>query len=421
MKLILLTASVATLAATLVNSFLCLGRRFPIRFTIISNAVALLIGSSVLLGCGGGASSPAIEEYSIEYPNKASIAAYADVNPAVLSAAAPSDWCTASGASRTASASGSTHEIAYSHFGDDAFWITGPDYGYIAKLDLNGGRTYFNLGEGSAPHGIEFDKNGRMFVSLEGFKQMARVNTLTGAIVELYPIDADAHGVGIGPDGLTIWYTGKLDNVIGKLSTDGVVTNYTAGLTALAKPIYIKAGPDGNMWFTELDANKIGRITDLGSINEFEIPRVPELTTSSRPIAIVPDPRGLGMWFSEEAGNNVTFIGPMDVNGNVTFRQYPVPKTRSDVILAGLSFDRDGNLWTQQYLPKDAAPAGKDYIVKIRKKALARDPRLLTPEDFTFYAVPSTNTVLHRIVQGPDGFMWFTELFADKVGKMNVK
>ena len=34
----------------------------------------------------------------------------------------------------------------------------------------------------------------------------------------------------------------------------------------------ITTGPDGNLWFTEFGAGKIGRITPSGSITEFPIP-----------------------------------------------------------------------------------------------------------------------------------------------------
>ncbi|MCE2680485.1 MAG: hypothetical protein LW629_08590 [Burkholderiales bacterium] len=373
------------------------------KFLTLTSAIALIVSSTLLVGCGGGDTAvPTIEEYSIDYPNKATIAS---------------------------DKQGSTHEITYSPFGGDVFWITGPNYGYLVKLELNGKRTYFNLGADSAPHGVDFDKNGQMFVSLEGREQLARVSTRNGDVLQTYPINVDAHGLGIGPDGLTVWYTGKLDNVIGKLGADGVITNFTVGLTAAAKPIYIKAGPDGNMWFTELDASKIGRITNAGVITEFPIPKLDTLVGSSKPIAIVPDPQGAGMWFSEEASNNISFI---DRDGIIT--QTLVPKYRNDLLLAGLAFDSSGNLWTQQYVPKNSPSAGIDNIVKINKDAIARmraaatgaPPRsnqvfTTVAADFTFYAVPSTNTVLHRIVEGPDGFMWFTELFADKVGKLNVK
>ncbi len=57
-------------------------------------------------------------------------------------------------------------------------------------------------------------------------------------------------------------------------------------------PIYIKAGPDGNMWFTELVGNMIGRITPNGTVKEFPIP-----TRNSRPIEIVAEPGGgRAMW-----------------------------------------------------------------------------------------------------------------------------
>ena len=37
-------------------------------------------------------------------------------------------------------------------------------------------------------------------------------------------------------------------------------------------PNFIVAGPDGNLWFTEITANKIGRITTDGAITEFPVP-----------------------------------------------------------------------------------------------------------------------------------------------------
>src|SRR5262245_23754173 len=51
--------------------------------------------------------------------------------------------------------------------------------------------------------------------------------------------------------------------------------------TAGAGPIGITTGPDGNLWFTEYLANKIGRITPSGTITEFPVP-----TADSRPSSI---------------------------------------------------------------------------------------------------------------------------------------
>ena len=47
------------------------------------------------------------------------------------------------------------------------------------------------------------------------------------------------------------------------------VTEFSAGLTTDSEPTGITLGPDGNIWFTEQQANKIGRITPSGTITEF--------------------------------------------------------------------------------------------------------------------------------------------------------
>jgi virginiamycin B lyase len=33
---------------------------------------------------------------------------------------------------------------------------------------------------------------------------------------------------------------------------------------ALSRPVAIAAGPDGNLWFTEVDASRIGQISTAG-------------------------------------------------------------------------------------------------------------------------------------------------------------
>src|SRR5216683_1046064 len=61
--------------------------------------------------------------------------------------------------------------------------------------------------------------------------------------------------------------------------------------TASSNPNGITAGPDGALWFTEFNGNKIGRITTAGGItNEFKIP-----TANSGPVGIVAGPDG-ALW-----------------------------------------------------------------------------------------------------------------------------
>ena len=63
-----------------------------------------------------------------------------------------------------------------------------------------------------------------------------------------------------------------------------------------------------------------------------------------------------------------------------------------------------------------------DYIVKLNRGILGT--HLHRPKgtfvDCEFYKVPSKAYVLHRIIIGPDGNPWFTELGRDRVGTLKL-
>ena len=145
-------------------------------------------------------SDPTVQEYSLQYPGQA--------NPPV----------------------GSTHEITYQRNGGSSFWLTAPSYNSIVNLQLDGTANHFVLASTTvgktstptAPHGIDFNPAGQMFVSFEGTREVARVSTsgsTKGTIEVVYPlVTADPHGLGIDPDGTTIWVTGKSANNIARIT-----------------------------------------------------------------------------------------------------------------------------------------------------------------------------------------------------------
>src|SRR5436305_10880648 len=51
----------------------------------------------------------------------------------------------------------------------------------------------------------------------------------------------------------------------------GALTEFTIP-TANSNPEAIAAGPDGNLWFAERNANQVGRVTPTGTITEFTLP-----------------------------------------------------------------------------------------------------------------------------------------------------
>ena len=100
---------------------------------------------------------------------------------------------------------------------------------------------------------------------------------------------------------------------MGKLTPSGVATGYR--LPANSNPGGIVEGADGNLWFTEESANKIGRITTKGKIAEFSVP-----TGGSKPEYIAKSSGG-NLYFSEAAANKLGRITP---NGTIT--ETPLPE-----------------------------------------------------------------------------------------------
>jgi hypothetical protein len=97
----------------------------------------------------------------------------------------------------------------------------------------------------------------------------------------------------------------------------------------------IAAGPDGNLWFTERKANKIGRITPQGVIAEFPVP-----TADSEPAAICVGPDG-NIWFTESKAAKVgrlVLSGPAAGKSTLT-----IPAAASKAGFNGTFFHTD--LW----------------------------------------------------------------------------
>ena len=78
-----------------------------------------------------------------------------------------------------------------------------------------------------------------------------------------YPAPRSPFGIAAGPDG-NLWFTevtGPNQGAIGRIDpTTGDVTEFTAGISPFASLSGVTAGPDGNLWFTEKNGNRIGRI-----------------------------------------------------------------------------------------------------------------------------------------------------------------
>jgi virginiamycin B lyase len=397
-------------------------------------AAAALITASALAAAG-----PEVREIALDWPApptpQAHAMGYAPAGDG-MGMAMP-----ATGAPAGPPAMGSTHEIAFAPGTGGEVVVSGQNEAALARIRGNK-VTYQRMPAASGPHGLGFDRGGLLWVTLEFDGRVVAFSPCGRKVRDVdvalpcpscpEPIATHPHGLGLARDGRTVWFTGKATGTVGRIAADGTLATYQLP-TMGSLPIYIRPGPDParggtreTMWVTELTGNRIAAISveaappgaakghlPRADIREFIIP-----TPNSRPIAIELGPDGR-MWFSEEAGGKV---GRIETDGSVSEFLLPTPAGKPPYLLAALAFDKEGNLWLQQYVDHGHPDATMpDRIVRVPGHLLAGPARAWTDAEVIFYPVPTRDTVMHRIAQGPDGAIWFTEMGANRVGIISPK
>ena len=298
------------------------------------------------------------------------------------------------------------------------------------------------------------------------------------AIIES-PLTAGSHPSGItaGPDG-AIWFTEEGTNKIGRMTTNGVLTNEFPIPTPNSMPSDIVAGADGNLWFTEFNGNKIGRITTEGTITEFTVPG-----SSSQPYQIATGRYEINtLWFTQFGSDQ---IGRITTDGTIT--EFPLPTARGprDIVTAvwgsalfttadnkiGAIRESDGVITEYPIPTPNADPvgivtnilSGYSYFTERGANKIGRfagtaamteypagtgDPygiAMTTPTPFpqgteslmftevgpnkigqmtisgtltSEQPVPTVASEPTAITLGPDGRFWFTEYAADQIGRV---
>ncbi len=229
---------------------------------------------------------------------------------------------------------------------DGMLWFTESDSGRIGSVDTNGKITDYALDiQTKAPMAVTVARDGTIWMTNQHVVG-GRANSLvpfaphgTTQFIWMLPApDPGLFGITVGPDG-NLWFTESIANRIGRLApTNDLNQRLTAFKeydppTPKSAPLFITTGPDGNLWFTEFGANRIGRINPTtGAITEFPLP-----TPDAQPISITTGPDG-NLWFTERHANSIGRITP---SGAV--KEYPVPTPFAG--LYGITAGPDGNLW----------------------------------------------------------------------------
>ena len=291
-----------------------------------------------------------------------------------------------------------THTVDYTPLGLDAspYWVlNGPDgkvwfdqpgENQFGVLDTTSHQSteYQTLPTASIPEQMIVGQDGDVWVTLyggrfnDGTRGLAQIDGNTHAIIKVNPVTTgDPYGIVQVPDG-DFWITDQGNSEILRM-TPGGASRYFTIPTANPGPNGITVDNSGVVWFTEGNANRIGRVDPANpTVTDYPIP---SLRSNPAPNQIVAAPGGGTLWFSD--GTNE--IGSFTPGSPAPrFTMYPLA---AGITPYGLTFGPDGNLWFTD--------SGKVGVFSVTThQVLAEYNTVSAPEGF--------------ITAGPDGNIWYT-------------
>jgi virginiamycin B lyase len=169
---------------------------------------------------------------------------------------------------------------------------------------------------GSRPHDPLAAKDGSLWYTGQLANVLGRLDPATGKFTEFHLKTAHSgpHGLQEDKDG-NIWYTGNTGSLIGKLDPKtGIDTEYPT--PERGDPHTLIFDKDGILWFTMQNLNRIGRLDP--KTGEMKLLTPP--TANSRPYGMALNSKDM-VFFVEFGANKVGSIDPKTLE----FREYKLP------------------------------------------------------------------------------------------------
>jgi virginiamycin B lyase len=248
----------------------------------------------------------------------------------------------------------------------------------------------------------------------------------------------------------TIWFAEQYANYIGHyFPASGRFQTYPLPTLAIpdqgvpGKTLTLPSAPNdlvldkqGNIWFTELNANAIGRLNMQSRQTQQYFLTKTKTSQSLNPYGITIDPQG-NIWFTEASTNHIGRLNPK--TGQISYFSMQGSSTSLMEIAADphgiiwatsfssgllLSFNPKTATFTPYYAPSSGGiygititPGGQVWVTITAGNAIANlDP---TAKRFIDYAIPSSGSLPLGVVLGANNSVWFTEAGSNKIGMLN--
>ncbi|MBA3824549.1 MAG: hypothetical protein H0X24_11740 [Ktedonobacterales bacterium] len=211
-----------------------------------------------------------------------------------------------------------------------------------------------------------------------------------------YPVSTlggSPEAIVVGPDG-NLWFTELNRGRVGYLNPQGQPLREFALPDVTAASYALTVGPDKNLWFTNSSLGKIGFVTTAGKFRQF-----PLSSPFARPVGIAAGPvADNALWFTESAANIggqiVPAIGRITTSGTIT--EYPIRNLSGGAMATPTSVPQmivrgpDDKMWFTD--------AGNNTISSITMAG-----------SITQYPIPTANSRPFSIIAGKANDLWFTE------------
>ncbi|MGA2874530.1 MAG: SMP-30/gluconolactonase/LRE family protein [Nitrososphaerales archaeon] len=295
------------------------------------------------------------------------------------------------------------------------------------------------------PNGIAVDSNGNVWFVLGNVSTLSELTPSNGTLHE-YSIPGSGTytslcwGMVYQASKNMIWFTDVSTNTVYSFSVSAnTFTRYSLHQSE-STPFGIAIDSQGNVWFTESGANKLGEVTYSGQLKEITIP-----TTSGSPAGVSADKSGT-VWVALPSLNEIASYG------GGRFQFYNLTELVS--LPAGIFADGKGNIWIMGH--GTSLFAEFNPVTHYFKSISTTIPPLNSSLPYFDYmdsngnlwfnehygnAIaeynPSTSALVEYEVPtkiasvgnisgaltmnlSPRGAPWFTEIFSGKVGTVNV-
>jgi virginiamycin B lyase len=189
----------------------------------------------------------------------------------------------------------------------------------------------------------------------------------------------------------SLWYTGQMANVLGRLDPKtGQFKEYPLK-TAHSGPHGLAEDKDGNIWYTGNTGALIGRLDPkTGAVSEYPMPD-PE---AKDPHTLVFDSSGI-LWFTVQNANRIGRLDPK--TGEIKLLTPPTPKSRP----YGMALNSKGTLFVVQF--------GANSVASV-------DPVTLQIRE---YKLPDPASRPRRITITSDDIVWYSDYSRGYLGRLD--